>query len=92
MRRAGFGSPNFRAAMTYIEAMTPHEASALMQARASEAFGSLQVLLLRDLVVRLKGQGQPAERTLPLEACTDQLEAAVRTLQARLPTPSSHDR
>ncbi|MDY7084555.1 MAG: hypothetical protein SYR96_05560 [Actinomycetota bacterium] len=74
--------------------MTPHEASALLQARASasEAFGSLQVLLLRDLVVRLKGQGQPAERTLPLEACTDQLEAAVRTLRTRLPTPSEHGR
>ncbi|SNY25731.1 hypothetical protein SAMN05421748_102399 [Paractinoplanes atraurantiacus] len=57
-----------------------------MQVRAavSAAFGDLQVILLRELAARLRAGDDQADRSLPVEATTDQLEAAVREAQAGL--------
>jgi hypothetical protein len=62
------------------------QSTALMRARAaaSVAFGDLQVVLLRDLARRLRAGGVPPGRTMPIEATSDQLEAAVRELRSTL--------
>ena len=44
----------------------------------SVAFGDVQIALMRELAARLKAGGTLAAQTLPLQASTDQLEAAVR--------------
>jgi hypothetical protein len=59
-----------------------------MQIRAatSAAFGELQVLLLRELTARLKVSDARPSHSLPVEASTDQLEAAVREAKSTLGT------
>lgn len=59
---------------------------ALMRARAaaSVAFGDMQVILMRELAVWLKAGDTPADRSLSVEAMTDQLETAVREMRCVL--------
>ncbi|MEU4245650.1 hypothetical protein [Actinoplanes sp. NPDC026619] len=60
------------------------QSAALMQIRfaLSTAFGDLQVALLRELAAQLKVGNAPPGHSLPVEAMTDQLEAAVREAQS----------
>jgi len=66
--------------MAYCEgvAVTEQETMMILRARTSAVFADVQVILMRDLAVRLKTTGAPAEHILRMEAAADQLEAAAR--------------
>ena len=65
---------------------------ALVQVRAATcaALGELQVRLMRELTARLNASDAHANDSLPVDASTDQLEAAVREAKATLDTAPRH--
>lgn len=65
-------------------AVAEQQTTAFLRATAAAEFGSLQVILMRDLAARLRTAGTPAEHTVRLQASADQLEAAVREIRCVL--------
>jgi hypothetical protein len=68
--------------------------AALLRLRAAvaTAFGDLQVVLLRELTARLKAGDPGRGHSLPVEAMTDQLAAAVRETQFSLDAAQRHEK